>query len=240
MSAHEALGGRGFVGGLLAAAADWLIEPAQPAEREPLPRLGARPVVAVIGLSARCGTTTIARALGAQIAGREPGGACVVTCAETAGAPTLALPAAGRLARRMSPLVGSRIRACGRLCLVQAPDRAALADITRHLAPLVLDVDERAEASAAAALADHVVLAASPATEPALAALLAESLARVGPDPVIALNRAGREAGRWTGRGAVELPNSRLGAQLALSGREPRGALAPAVARLAGRMSVRQ
>jgi len=236
MSANHALRGRGFVASALTTAAEWLIEPAEPAEpkRSATP-LEARPVVAVIGLSTRCGATTVARALGAELASRDPGGACAVTSAEPAGAVPLGLPAASRLARALSPLVGSRVRACGRLCLIEEPDRVALVDATRYLAPLVVDVDERAEASAAAALADHVVLVGSPATEPALAAVLAESLRRVGPDPLTVLNRAGRERERWAGRGALELPDSRMGAQLAFAGREPRGALGRAIADVAAR-----
>ncbi|MDQ4048876.1 MAG: hypothetical protein M3131_05775, partial [Actinomycetota bacterium] len=64
---------------------------------------------------------------------------------------------------------------------------------------------------------------------------LGESLARVGPAPLAVLNRAGREAERWEGRAEAELPDSRIGAQLALAGREPRGQLGRAVAELADR-----
>jgi len=49
------------------------------------------------------------------------------------------------------------------------------------------------------------------------------------------LNRAVRDAERWEGRAAAELPESRMGAQLALAGREPRGRLGRAVAELAHR-----
>lgn len=236
MSSHDALGGRSLLASALGAAAGWLIEPAEPPEpagtRAPLE---PRPIVAVIGLSARCGATTVARALGAELAVRDPGGACAVASAVPGGPVTLGLPAAARLARTLSPLARSGARACGRLCLVEGRDRIALADAARYLAPLVLDLDERAEASAAAALADHVVLVGSPATEPALARVLAESLRRVGPDPLTVLNRAGRDLERWTGRGALELPESRIGAQLALAGREPRGGVGRAIAELAER-----
>jgi len=76
-----------------------------------------------------------------------------------------------------------------------------------------------------------------PRTEPALAAVVARSLGRVGPEPLVVVNRA-EEGGQtsWSGRGAAELPDSRMGAQLALAGREPRGDLGRAVALLADRI----
>lgn len=233
MSTNDALGGRRLAASALAAAAEWLIEPAEENEPERTPApLEARPVVAVIGLAPRCGATTVARALGAQLAARDPGGACAVTSVAPAGAVALGLPSAARLARTLSPLVGSRARACGRLCLVERPDPTSLAGAARYLAPLVVDVDEVADASTAAALADHLVLVASPSTEPALAAVLAQSLRRVGPDPLTVLNRAGRDCERWAGRGAIALPEARMGAQLALAGREPLGGLGSAIAEL--------
>lgn len=227
---------RGVVASALAAATDWLIEPAEPTEpaRHPAP-LEARPVVAVVGLSTRCGATTVARAVGAELGARDPAGACAVTTAAATGTLPLGLPAAGRLTRTLAPLFAGRARACGRLCLVEAPDTARLADAARYLAPLVLDVGDPAEAPSAAALADHVLLVGSPATEPALAAVLARSLARVGPHPLAVLNRAGPDAERWAGRAGAELPESRMGAQLSLAGREPRGQLGRAVAELADR-----
>ena len=226
----------GVVASALAAATDWLIEPAEQAgpDRSPAP-LEARPVVAVVGLAKRCGATTVARAVAAELAGRDPAGACAVTSSAALATLPLGLPAAARLTRTLSPLFAGRARACGRLCLVEAPDRPRLADAVRYTAPLVLDVEDPADASAAAVLADHVLLVGSPATEPALAAVLGESLKRVGPDPMHVLNRAGRDAERWEGRSDAELPDSRMGAQLALAGREPRGQLGRAVAELVNR-----
>ena len=229
---------RNVLASALSAAAGWLVEPAQPAEadgeRSPTP-LDTRPIVAVVGTSPRCGATTVARALGAELGARDPAGACVVTATATAGALPLGLPGSVRLARTLSPLLAGRARACGRLCVVEAPDRARLADAARYVAPLVFDVEDPAEAPAAVGLADHVLLVGRPVTEPALVAVLAESLRRVGPAPLAVLNRAGHDAGRWRGRAQVELPDSRMGAQLALAGREPRGQLGRAVAELADR-----
>ena len=235
MSAHDALGARRRpLSAALAAAADWLVAPAEPgsAGADPAP-LEARPVVAVLGLSTRCGATTVARALGAELGARDPGGACAVTATVPVGALALGFPAAGRLARTLSPLAGARARPWGRLCLVEGYDRPALAAATRYLGPLVIDVEE-GQAAAAAALADRVVLVAVPDTEPALAAVVSASLAAVGPEPVTVLNRTRRDSGRWAGRAALELPESRAGAKLALAGREPRGAFGAAVGVLTG------
>lgn len=230
----DPLRGRRLVAGALSAAADWLVEPADASEggslRLPAP-LEARPVVTVVGLSARCGATTVARALGAKLASRDPVGACAVTSATRSGS-ALGLRAATRLARELAPPAADHARACGRLCLVDGTDRVALAAAVRYLAPLVIDVDVRADALSAAGIADHVVLVGAPSTEPALAAVMGESLRRVGPDPVTVLNRAGADPQRWAGRGAVELPESRMGARIALAGREPRGALGKAVGEL--------
>ena len=77
-----------------------------------------------------------------------------------------------------------------------------------------------------------MVLVGAPAVEPALAAVVASCLVRVGPEPIVALNRVTGESD-WGGRATVELPEARMGAQLALGGREPRGGLGRAIAALA-------
>ena len=67
-----------------------------------------------------------------------------------------------------------------------------------------------------------------PGRRAALARVAAECIARVGPAPVVVLNRAPHDQ-----PGAVRLPNSPLGARLALGGREARGELGRAIAELA-------
>jgi len=239
VSVQPALGARGALAGVLSAAAGWLVEPADGVEAQAgaTATIQERPVVAVVGLAPRCGTTTVARALGAELAARDSCGACAVTVGAGGGPRSLGMPAAGRLARTLAPVAGGATRACGRLCLVECADRAALAGAILYLAPLVLEVGDPQDASAAASLADRVVLVAGPRTEPALAAVVAQSLGRVGPEPVVVVNRVQPEAQTpWSGRGATELPESRMGAQLALAGREPRGDLGRAVAELADRI----
>ncbi len=226
--------------GLLSAVADLFVErlePAEPsgAEAELAWTRMARPVVAVAGLGPRCGTTTVARALAAELALRDEGGAAIVSAeAVSGGGIPLGTPAAGRLGRAVQRSLPSQTRAVGRICLTVADrDDATLVDAARDLAPLVLDVAEPAQISVAASLVDAVVVVGGPGTEPALAVVLAESLCRVGPEPVVVLNR-GRDADeRWEGRCALRLPDARMGAQLALAGREARGELGRAVAQLA-------
>lgn len=224
----------------LGAAVDWLVEPAAEAAPPSPPadvvveHMEERPVVAVVGLRPRCGATVVARALAAELAARDAAGAAAVTAAGIRGGGVpLGLPAAGRLARTLAPVSGGTSRACGRLCLVPAADRLRLADATRYLAPLVLDVGDPQGAPAAAAIAGSVILVGGPEVEPALAALVAESLARVGPEPVIAYNPSREDAERWGELAAVDLPNSRVGARLALAGREARGELGRAIQALA-------
>ena len=230
-----ALGARGAVASALSAVAGWLVEPIEPGEvfehTRPVP--GERAVVAVMGLGAGCGATVVARALGAELAARDHGGACVVTAAASRGAVALGLPAAGRLARSLTGVPGISTRACGRLCLADCSDKAALAGTVLYRAPLVLDIEESHEAPIAAALADSVVLVAAPRVEPALAAVMAESLGRIGTEPVTVLNRASGVDSRWLGRAGYVLPDSRVGAQLAVAGREPRGEFGRSITALA-------
>jgi hypothetical protein len=139
-----------------------------------------------------------------------------------------------RLTRALPRVVSLPVRAIGRLCLAECDvgEAAALAEAVRGMAPLVIDVADSSEATLGASLADAVVIVGAPDGEPALAAVLSRSLTRIAAEPVVVLNRDGDGAVRWDGRCAARLPDSRLGAQLALAGREPRGDLGAAVAKL--------
>jgi hypothetical protein len=234
----------------LAAAGAWLLEPAEPAH-EPVLSAPAppRPVIAVFGLARGCGATVVARALAAELASRDAHGAAAVHCeARTAGIP-LATHAASRLARQLADVPGADTRAVGRLCLVGGAQPDAVADTARHFAPLVLDAGTTSLGGVPAALADEVVVVGGPSTEPALAGVAADCLARLGHEPTVVLNRArepqlraGDEesAAGWSRHGAHVLPDSRTGAQLALGGREPRGELGRAIAELADRCEGRR
>jgi hypothetical protein len=233
VSANPAARGRGSIASALSGLAGWLVEPPEAAEpAADLALLRERPVVVVTGLHHRSGVTTVARALGAEFALRDPAGACAVTT-EGGGSPSLGLPAAMRLARDVGPLGRGRTRACGRLCLVHGTEAAELCAAVRFIAPLVLDIADPAQAPAAVGFADGVVLVCGPSAEPSLAAVVGESLAAVGPAPAVALNRSVSEVGDWEGRYDLRLPDSRFSAYLAQSGREARGELGRAVRELA-------
>jgi hypothetical protein len=238
---------QGVLGRTVSAAGAWLIEPAittaESLRAAPAP---PRPVVAIFGLARGCGVSVVARGLAAELARRDTIGAAAVHCdARAAGIP-LATPAAGQLARTLSEVPGADTRAVGRLCLVGGGEPAAVCQVTRELAPLVLDAGSAALGGAPAALADRVLLVATPAVEPALASVAAGCLARLGHAPLLVLNRAPartieadperpehQRAQAWFTRGAHGLPESRMGAQLAGGGREARGELGRVIAELA-------
>jgi hypothetical protein len=183
----------------------------------------------VFGLTRGCGATVVARALAAELASRDPVGAAAVHCEARAAGIPLATPAAGRLARRLADLPGAETRAVGRLCLVGGAEAGAVADTARHVVPLVLDAGTSL-GGVPAAVADRVVVVSGPSTEPALGLVAADCLVRLGHEPILVRNRA-----REPSRTAQVLPEARMGAQLALGGREPRGELGRAITELADR-----
>lgn len=225
----------------LARAEAFLLEPAQPFEpsRAPAPPITVeRPLVAVAGVIPGCGATTVARALAAELALRDPARSAVVSGADGRGSLPIGTPAAGRLARLVTSRAGVEARASGRICLASRVEPARVDVALRGLAPVVLDAEGADAAGAAASVADRVVLVATPAVEPALAAVLAASLARVGPQPIVVLNRAaeGQDSATWSSweeRADVTLPLSHAAARLALAGRGAGGAFGAAIAALA-------
>ena len=227
MTALPARHQRGLLATALAQLGAFFVEPLPPPEAPT--RIRVRPVVAVVGLDTGCGTTTVSRALAVELARRDPTGAAAVAGQARAGALTPGGTAAGRLARAVGTGHGGRVRTVGRLCLISGAEAGTVAESVRSVAPLVLDLGHGEPAGIGAALADHVVLVAPAAAEPALAAVVAGSLGRIGPSPLVVVNRlgetAGEEADRWAGRAAVTLPESRASARLALAGRDPGGAL---------------
>jgi hypothetical protein len=221
-------------GGFLAAAAAraerWLLEPVEPRPRAVDPEPGVRPVVAVIALAPRCGTTTVARALAIELARRDRSGAAIVSAGSRAPGTALATAAARRLARALPPASAA---AAGRLCLID-PGEPALRELALgRPAPLVLDVAHGDPPEGPVALADVLVLVAAPSVEPALADVVAASLGRGGEPPGVVLNRA-TEPGGWAGRDVLAVVGeARLGARLALAGRDPTPGLARPIRGLA-------
>jgi hypothetical protein len=99
-------------------------------------------------------------------------------------------------------------------------------------APLVLDVAHGEAPEPALAIADSVVMVATPALEPSLADVVGASLSRDGRTPPTVLNRA-VDLEAWSGRDALIVPEARLGARLALAGRDPTPGLARPIGYLA-------
>jgi hypothetical protein len=224
------------------------------ASADPLAPPATRPVIAVFGLAGGCGATVVSRALASELAARDPGGTAAVACEARPGGPPLATKAAARLARALEDLPGGA-RALGRLCLLRGADPSSLSNALRGLAPLVIDAGSSSLGGAPACVADRTLIVTTPAIEPTLGRVAIECVARVGPEPTLVMNRArhanepaeapGDEPPEEPGAErpeapdqtirlgeAIALPESRLGAQLALSGREARGGLGRAVARL--------
>jgi hypothetical protein len=220
---------RTFLASAAAAVESFFLEPAGPAvESESATPLDRRPVVCVFGLARNCGVTVVARALAAELALRDSSGTAAVACDARPGGIPLATPAAARLARTLADVPGATPRAVGRLCLVGGAEPLRLSDTARHHAPLVIDAGSEALGGAPASVADCSVIVTRQGVEPALARVAAECVARVGPPPIVVLNRAPHDQPRL-----FALPNSPMGARLALGGREARGALGRAIADLA-------
>lgn len=239
MRLFEAAGERGggpsvaaFAAGALAAAEAWLLRPADTPlpERDQNLRGLTAPVVAVFGLAPACGTSTVARALALELARRAGSGPAIVASAEplAPGAVGLGTRAASRLAREVAADTALGAKATGHLCVAGGADYMEIATAARSLAPLVLDTAAGDPAPAAAAVADAAVLVARPEQEPALAEVVRDSLTRVGPEPLVVLNRA-FEAGDWEGLAVAVLPEARALARLALAGRDPGRALGAGV-----------
>lgn len=208
--------------GPLATVGAWFVEPAEAPIAESRAGVGRRPIVAVFGLAPRCGATVVARALAVALAARDVAGVAVVSSPGPIGGVPLASRPATRLAAVLADVPGASARAAGRLCLITGADAVALADTACHHAPLVLDAGAAGLGAAAASIADAVALVASPRLEPALARVVASGLARVGPEPVVVLNRAQTTDARWTEVARV-LPESRVAARMAITGHESRG-----------------
>ena len=220
---------RGALAAAAAAVESFLLEPVEPRPEAaaPVPP-EQRPVICVFGLARGCGATVVARALAAELATRDPADAAAVCCEVRAAGIPLATHAAARLAHALEDVPGASPRAVGRLCLVGGADPLALSRAARQCAPLVIDAGSAALGGVHASVADRTVLVTGQAVEPALARAGAACVARVGPEPIVVLNRAPHDQA-----GALALPNSPLGARLALGGREARGELGRAIAELA-------
>jgi hypothetical protein len=225
----EARGSGSFLAAVATRAERWLLEPATPRPRAAEPQPDMRPVIAVVGLGVRCGTTTIARALAIEFAQRDRSGVAIVSAESRGPASALATASARKLARA---LPDDSAAAAGRLCLLE-PDGPALRELTiSRPAPVVLDVGHGRPPESPLALADSTVLVAAPWVEPSLADVVAASMTRDGVVPPVVLNRAVDLDG-WAARHVLTIGDARLGARLALAGRDPTPGLARPIAELA-------
>jgi hypothetical protein len=226
----NAAGGRGVLASAATAVEAFFLERAEP---EPAAE-GARPVevravVCVFGLARGSGVTVVARALAAELAARDSSGAAAVCFdARRPGGIPLATHAAAALARTLEDVPGTAPRAIGRLCLVGGADPVRFVNTARYHAPVVIDAGSVALGGAPASVTDRTVIVTTRDVEPALARVAAQCVARTGPPPVVVLNRAPHDQ-----PGLFAIPNSPLGARLALGGREARGELGRAIAELA-------
>jgi hypothetical protein len=228
-AAHPRHASAGLLATAAAALESFFLEPASPpAASDAVEPLERRPVVCVFGLARGCGATVVARALAAELALRDRSGSAAVSCDARPGGIPLATHAATRLTRVLEDVPGCFPRAFGRLCLVGGADPLRLSDTARHHAPLVIDAGSDAIGGAPASIADRTIIVIQQDIEPALARVAAECVERVGTAPVVVVNRAPHDQ-----PGAFALPNSPMGARLALGGREARGELGRAVAELA-------
>ncbi|HEX6653421.1 MAG TPA: hypothetical protein VF072_11805, partial [Thermoleophilaceae bacterium] len=226
VSAEAASGG--FLASAAAAVESFFLDSAEPeAAAEGTGPVEIRPVVCVFGLARGCGVTVVARALAAELALRDPARTAVVCSDDRPAGLPLATHAASRLARNLEDIPTAHPRALGGLCLASG-DPQRLVQTARHHAPVVIDAGSEQLGGAPAALADRAVIVTGRDVEPALARVASQCIARVGPPPVVVLNRAPHDQ-----PGLFALPNSALGARLALGGREPRGELGRAIAELA-------
>ncbi len=220
---------RGILASAAAAVESFFLEPvAPPPATDASEPVELRPVVCVFGLASGCGATVIARALAAELALRDPAGAAAVACEARPVAIPLATRAAARLARVLADVPGAVPRALGRLCMVGGADPLRLASTARHHAPLVIDAGSDALGGAPSSVADCTILVTKGDLEPSLARVAAQCIARAGAAPIVVLNRAPHSQ-----PGLFAIPNSTLGARLALGGREARGELGQAIAELA-------
>lgn len=245
MSAHRIPQRRGLLSALAAQVADFVFESVDE-EVEPQPKvLQPNPVVAVVAAASKCGATTVARLLAAELASRADG-AAIATSVRPARRSAPPSRAAIRLATGLAG--AAEARPCGRLCIVRmrrettggdgmhtsppgatAAETAALINAARYLAPVVLDLPADGSAAGSAGIADQVVVIAGAGSEPALLDAVA---GMIDGDALKVVNRM-TEPGEWQTRGVLRLPDSRIAARAAAMGTRPLGPLGAAIAGLA-------
>lgn len=229
-------GGGGLLAAALAKAESFLLEAPGTSDATTTRVVHTPLVIAVVPLAGRCGTTTVARGVGALLAARHDSGAAIACGSTGSLSMNMPSPVAARLARSVAQQVDAVPRVGGRLCLLDCDPRIARAQALRHEVPLVIDVSHGSDPSEAASLADVTVLVAAGETQPALAAVVGASLARSGPEPLLVVSRAStQEDDLWAGRPVHRMADAKFPSRIALSGREAPGLLGQALAQLVDR-----
>lgn len=232
MSAHSASQQRGILAALASQLSAYVLEPLEPVvETEPA-ELEPYPVLAVVSSRPRCGATTVARMLAAELALRGDGAALVWSTGTRGRRRAAVSRAALRLGGALTGV--AETQPLGRLCLAGGGDVGRLVAAARYLAPVVLDLAPDGSAAAGARRADRVVVVAAATDEPALARAVALV---IGGQSLTAVNRVGDRAA-WEARADVFIPDSRIAARAALLGTRALGALGGAIAELADAVEV--
>jgi hypothetical protein len=266
VSAHPIPQRRGLLSALASRVADFVFESVDE-EVEPQPKvLEPHPVVAVVAAAPKCGATTVARLLGAELASRAEGAAIA-----TSANPTRRSAPPSRAALRLATALAGAAEAqpCGRLCVVQmrAGAEAAAGDRGTTAADPAAAGQARAADLAAAGQARAAdaaaLLNAARYLAPVVLDLSADgSAAGIAgiADHVVVVSGAAREPalldavagviggepikvvnrvtepGEWPARGAMWLPDSRIAARAAAMGTRPLGSLGAAIAELADKL----
>ena len=216
----------------LARAQSFLLEPVQPGPAAATAALAQAAVqprqleIVVMGARPRCGASTIARGLAAML---SVPGARPAHLISLAAAPSSREQAPGTLAGGTLWEIPTALREEGEV----AEYGQTVARLAGSPSALVWDVPaDHARRAEAAARAAHVTLLVVPGNgEPALGELLAEMLSQRHGRVLVVASRA--EPERWRGKAAVSLPESRIGALLALRFRRPQGGFGFALSELA-------
>lgn len=218
----------------LARAQGFLLEPKEaspnaPSEREPDQVAGLEPgqvEIAVLGLSAGCGASTVARGIALSL--------CV------AEARTSHVISVGRRVPRSAPARGSPSGISQWDVPLSLNDEAEVAQYGQMVvrlagrpAAIVWDVDPGQVERAASAVArvDRILMVADGSGEPSLAELVSDMLAQRFGRVLLVANRV-REVERWDRRAIACFPDSRIAAALVARGRRPGGAFWAALSQL--------
>jgi hypothetical protein len=218
--------------GALAHAQRFLLEPADAARKPPRtgePHLAAfepeHLEVGVLGLSRRCGASTVARGLALALSVPGARSSHVIAVSPRAGSATAGGSTGGVSQWDVPP------------SLIDSTEIAEYGGMVARLAGRpaahVWDIDPSRVERAALVIGqmDRVLAVADGTGEPSLAELVTDMLSERFGSVLLVANRA-RDAERWDRRAIACLPESRIAAALVARGRRPGGAYWAALSEL--------